>query len=50
MKCYPNYGTRTTDGTRKDFKEYAAQNKTLDIFPKFYLLSDDIKKTETQFL
>jgi hypothetical protein len=33
---------RTTSGTQKDFKGYAAEKKLLKIVPKFYLLSDEL--------
>jgi hypothetical protein len=39
-------GTRTTGGTRKDFKGYAAENKLLRIVPEFYLMSDELKNKE----
>jgi hypothetical protein len=39
---FPKCGMRTTNGTRKDLKRLAAENKLLKIVPEFYLLSDEL--------
>jgi hypothetical protein len=47
-QCFPKCGTRTTSGTRKDFKGYAAENKLLKIVPEFSMLSDELYYKENK--